>query len=68
MVVQVDSPELFESLHTTGSFMMKFEIDPEDIVSSGCDYCYNARLDGLYIELYGEDQPANVPTKCVLYL
>jgi len=65
-LTETDSPELFESLHTTGSFMMKFDIDPDDIVSSGCDYCYNPRLDGLYIELYGDDQAADVPAKVYL--
>jgi len=65
-LTETDSPELFESLHSTGSFMMKFEIDPNDIVSSGCAYCYNPRLDGLYIELYGDDQPENVPAKVYL--
>jgi len=65
-LTESDSPELFESLHTSGSFMMKFDIDPDDIVSSGCDYCYNPRLDGLYIELYGDDQAADVPAKVYL--
>ena len=47
---------------------MKFEIDPEDVLSTGCDSCYNARLDGLYIEFHGRPQPSNVPSRYVIFI
>ncbi|XP_076805961.1 uncharacterized protein LOC143449583 isoform X2 [Clavelina lepadiformis] len=54
---------IFKSLNESDQFVMKLELDPNDIEFARCVNCYNGRLIAMYIELRsGESQEKEVPS------
>lgn len=60
---EITSPDILSDLQSTGTFTVRINLDADDLHITGCENCYNQRLDALYIELEGADQPSTVPSK-----
>ena len=61
MHTQAEQPAIFKNLEETGRFTITIDLEPNNIVSVGCDSCYNGRLVSMYVDLGGSAQPENVP-------
>ncbi|CAK8684706.1 unnamed protein product [Clavelina lepadiformis] len=59
-------PGLFRSLHNESRFTVTIDLDPNDIATTGCDTCYNARLISIYVEITGSQQPPTVSSRIYL--
>ncbi|CAK8694866.1 unnamed protein product [Clavelina lepadiformis] len=59
----VTYPGLFDMLRKNGRFTVHLNLDPNNIITTGCLFCYNARLISIYVELTGLAQPNGVPSR-----
>ncbi|CAK8694863.1 unnamed protein product [Clavelina lepadiformis] len=56
-------PGVLDMLRRNGRFTVHLNLDPNNIITTGCSFCYNARLVSIYVELTGLSQPNGVPSR-----